>query len=412
MANAFNNALKQLDKAVNLLNLKEGVVENLKKPQRILQFSLPVKMDDGKLKVFEAYRVQYNDARGPFKGGIRFHQQVNLSEVKALAFWMAVKTATVGIPMGGGKGGVVVNPKKLSLAELERLSRAYMKAAAGFIGPEMDVPAPDVNTNPQVMAWMMDEYEKIKGGHYPGVITGKPLELGGSAGRGTATAQGGFYVLQELLLKLKLNRKKLTVAIQGFGNAGSVFADLADQAGLKVVAVSDSQGGIYDEQGLDLDKVKAHKKQTGSVVDFAEAKNVSNQKLLELPVDILVPAALENQITKDNAGRIKAQIILELANGPITPEADEKLFKKGKIVVPDVLANAGGVTVSYFEWVQNRQQYYWTEQEVLAKLKPIMVKAFNKVWQTGQEMKVDLRTAAFVLAVKRIAEAMELRGNK
>ncbi len=411
MANAFNNALKQLDKAVNLLNLKEGVVENLKKPQRILQFSLPVKMDDGKLKVFEAYRVQYNDARGPFKGGIRFHQQVNLSEVKALAFWMAVKTATVGIPMGGGKGGVVVNPKKLSLAELERLSRAYMKAAAGFIGPEMDVPAPDVNTNPQVMAWMMDEYEKIKGGHYPGVITGKPLELGGSAGRGTATAQGGFYVLQELLLKLKLNRKKLTVAIQGFGNAGSVFADLADQAGLKVVAVSDSQGGIYDEQGLDLDKVKAHKKQTGSVVDFAGTKNISNQKILELPVDILVPAALENQIIKENAGRIKAQIILELANGPVTPEADEKLFKKGKIVVPDVLANAGGVTVSYFEWVQNRQQYYWTKQEVLEKLKLIMVKAFNEVWQTGQELKVDLRTAAFVLAIKRIAEAMELRGN-
>ncbi len=411
MANAFNNALKQLDKAVNLLNLKEGVVENLKKPKRILQFSLPVKMDDGKLKVFEAYRVQYNDARGPFKGGIRFHQQVNLSEVKALAFWMAMKTATVGIPMGGGKGGVVVNPKKLSLAELERLSRAYMKAAAGFIGPETDVPAPDVNTNPQVMAWMMDEYEKIKGGHYPGVITGKPLELGGSAGRGTATAQGGFYVLQELLLKLKLNRKKLTVAIQGFGNAGSVFADLADQAGLKVVAVSDSQGGIYDEQGLDLDKVKVHKKQTGSVVDFAGAKNISNQKILELPVDILVPAALENQIIKENAGRIKAQIILELANGPVTPEADEKLFKKGKIVVPDVLANAGGVTVSYFEWVQNRQQYYWTEQEVLAKLKPIMVKAFNEVWQTGQELKVDLRTAAFVLAIKRIVEAMELRGN-
>lgn len=411
MANAFNNALKQLDKAVSLLNLKEGVVEALKKPKRVLQFGLPVKMDDGKLKVFEAYRVQYNDARGPFKGGIRFHQQVNLSEVKALAFWMAIKTATVGIPMGGGKGGVVVNPKKLSPAELERLSRAYMRAIADFVGPEIDVPAPDVNTNPQIMAWMMDEYEKVKGGHYPGVITGKPLELGGSAGRGTATAQGGFCVLSELLGKLKSGRKKLTLAIQGFGNAGSVFADLADQAGLKVVAVSDSQGGIYNEQGLELDKVKEHKKQTGSVVDFEGAKKVTNQKLLELPVDILVPAALENQITKDNAGRIKAQIILELANGPITPEADEKLFKKGKIVVPDVLANAGGVTVSYFEWVQNRQQYYWTEQEVLAKLKPIMVKAFNEVWQTGQEMKVDLRTAAFVLAVKRIAEAVELRGN-
>ncbi len=411
MANAFNNALKQLDKAVSLLDLKEGAVEALKKPKRVLQFSLPVKMDDGKLKVFEAYRVQYNDARGPFKGGIRFHQQVNLSEVKALAFWMAIKTATVGIPMGGGKGGVVVNPKKLSPAELERLSRAYMRAIADFVGPEIDVPAPDVNTNPQIMAWMMDEYEKIKGGHYPGVITGKPLELGGSAGRGTATAQGGFYVLSELLGKLKSGRKKLTLAIQGFGNAGSVFADLADQAGLKVVAVSDSQGGIYNEQGLELDKVKEHKKQTGSVVDFEGAKKVTNQKLLELPVDILVPAALENQITKDNAGRIKAQIILELANGPITPEADEKLFKKGKIVVPDVLANAGGVTVSYFEWVQNRQQYYWTEQEVLAKLKPIMVKAFNEVWQTGQEMKVDLRTAAFVLAIKRIVEAMELRGN-
>ncbi len=411
MANAFNNALKQLDKAVKLLNLKEDVSGLLKRPKRILYFNLPVKMDDGKIKVFEAYRVQYNDARGPYKGGIRFHQQVNLAEVKALAFWMAVKTATVGIPMGGGKGGVVVNPKKLSSAELERLSRAYMRAAADFVGPDVDIPAPDVNTNPQIMAWMMDEYEKIKGGHYPAVITGKPLELGGSAGRGTATAQGGFYVLQQLLAKLKLNRKKLSVAIQGFGNAGSVFADLVEQVGLKVVAVSDSQGGIYNEQGLDLKKVKQHKAQTGSVINFEGAKNVTNQKLLELPVGILVPAALESQITKNNAGRIKAQIILELANGPVTPEADEKLFKKGKIVVPDVLANAGGVTVSYFEWVQNRQQYYWTEKEVFDKLKIIMVKAFNDVWQTAQEMEVDLRTASFILALKRIATAIRLRGN-
>lgn len=411
MPNAFNNALKQLDKAAKLLDLKEDIIEFLKKPKRILQFSLPVKMDDDKVRVFEGYRVQYNDARGPYKGGIRFHQRVNLAEVKALAFWMAIKTATVGIPMGGGKGGVAINPKKLSPAELERLSRAYMRAVANFVGPEIDIPAPDVNTNPQIMAWMMDEYEKIKGGHYPAVITGKPIELGGSAGRGTATAQGGFYVLQELLTKLKLGRKKLSVAIQGFGNAGAVFADLVKQAGLKVVAVSDSQGGIYNEQGLDLDKIKEYKKQTGSVVNFADAKNVTNQKLLELPVDMLAPAALENQITKDNAGRIKAQIILELANGPVTPEADEKLFKKGKIVVPDILANAGGVTVSYFEWVQNRQQYYWTEKEVWKKLKVIIVKAFNEIWQTSQEFKVDLRTAAFVLAVKRIAEAVEMRGK-
>ncbi len=412
MANAFNNALVQINKATKLLNLEKNLADRLKKPRRILEFHLPIKMDDGQIKVFQAYRVQYNDVRGPFKGGIRFHQQVNLNEVKALALWMTIKAATVRIPMGGGKGGIVVNPKKLSLAELERLSRAYIQALAEFIGPDIDVPAPDVNTNPQIMAWMMDEYEKIKGGHYPAVITGKPIELGGSAGRGTATAQGGFYVLQELLVKLKLNHKKLSVAIQGFGNAGSVFAALADQAGLKVVAVSDSQGGIYNEQGLELDKVKEHKKQTGSVVNFAGAKDITNQKLLELPVDILVPAALENQITKANAGRVKAQIILELANGPVTPEADEKLFKKGKIVVPDVLANAGGVTVSYFEWVQNRQQYYWTEREVLEKLKNIIVKAFNEVWQGGQKLGIDLRTAAFALAIKRIVEAEEMRGNK
>ncbi len=411
MANPFQNAQKQLKKAADVINLEPNVLEVLKTPKRILQVSIPVRMDDGNVKVFEGYRVQHNDARGPFKGGIRFHPKTNLNEVKALAFWMAIKCAVAGIPMGGGKGGVTVDPKKLSQGELERLSRGFAEAFKDFIGPEKDIPAPDVYTNPQIMAWIADEFSRIKGHNVPGVVTGKPLEVGGSEGRGSATAQGGFYVLSKAVKNLKIDPEKSTMAIQGFGNAGSIMADLASKAGYKVVAVSDSKGGIYNPQGLDIKKVIEYKKEQGTVSDFYGAQNITNKKILELPCDILVPAALENAIDKNNAGRVKAKIVLELANGPLTPEADEKLFKKGVLVIPDVLANAGGVTVSYFEWVQNLANYYWTEREVLEKLKPIMVKGFSNIWAIKEKYNVDMRTAAFILAIERIGKAMKLKGQ-
>lgn len=407
--NALTNALAQLKKAVLVGGLSLETAEFLKQPQRIINHSLPVRMDDGSLRMFESYRVQYNNARGPYKGGIRFHPKVDLSEVKALAFWMSIKCAVVGIPMGGGKGGVVVDPKKLSVAELERLSRAYAAKFAPFIGPTKDVPAPDVYTTPQIMAWMMDEYNKVTGIEAPGMITGKPLAVGGSAGRGTATAQGGFYVLSEVIKKLKLTPSKITVAIQGFGNAGAIMAMLIQKAGYKLVAVSDSSAGIYNPKGLVLAEVEKHKIATGKLTGFAGAQTITNEKLLELPVDILIPAALESQLTEKNVGRVKAKIVLELANGPTTPEADEKLFKKGVVLVPDVLANAGGVTVSYFEWVQNLANYYWTEKEVFQKLEKIMVESFNEVWSMAQSKKTDLRTAAFIVAVGRIASAMQAR---
>ncbi|MCX6784704.1 MAG: Glu/Leu/Phe/Val dehydrogenase [Candidatus Komeilibacteria bacterium] len=407
--NAFANALTQLKKAIQLGGLSAETWEFLSKPQRIINHSLPVRMDDGSLRMFESYRVQYNNACGPYKGGIRFHPKVDLSEVKALAFWMSIKCAVVGIPMGGGKGGVVVDPKKLSVTELERLSRAYAAMFAPYIGPDKDVPAPDVYTTPQIMAWMMDEYNKVTGTEAPGMITGKPLAVGGSQGRGTATAQGGFYVLSEVVKKLKLVLGKTTVAIQGFGNAGSVMAGLVQKAGYKVVAVSDSSAGIYNPKGLVLKEVEKYKQSTGKLTGFPGAQTITNEKLLELPVDVLVPAALENQITEKNVGRIKAKVVLELANGPTTPEADEKLFKKGIVLVPDVLANAGGVTVSYFEWVQNLANYYWTEKEVFQKLERIIVDSFNEVWQMAQSKKTDLRTAAFIVAVGRISEAMRAR---
>lgn len=420
MPNVFKNAMEQLGKALSYLEKSQSVIEQLKQPQRVLEFSLPVKMDDGELKIFKGYRVQYNNARGPYKGGIRFHPQVNLNEVKALSFWMAIKTAVVGIPLGGGKGGVIVDPKKLSRTELERLSRAYMRAIAEFVGPDKDVPAPDVNTNPQIMAWMLDEYEAIKGYKEPAVITGKPLELGGSQGRTAATGLGGFIAFQELAAKLKLKPNQTKVAVQGFGNVGFYIAKFLHEAGFKIVAVSDSKGGVFAKNGdaMNPEHLLETKKRhgfaagcycEGSVCDCDNFQSVSNDKLLELPVDVLVPAALENVITEKNAGRIKANIILELANGAVSPEADKKLYKKGKIVVPDVLANAGGVTVSYFEGAQNLQNYYWEEKEVNEKLKKIMVKSFTEVWDLSQELKVDMRTAAFVLAVKRISDAIEKR---
>ncbi len=420
MASVFKNALSQLDKAAKYLELDKDILEILRNPQRILQASLPVKMDDGSVKVFTAFRVQHNDARGPFKGGIRFHPKTNLDEVKALAFWMAIKTAVVGIPMGGGKGGVTVDPKKLSKAELERLARAYIRTFKDFIGPQKDVPAPDVNTNPQIMAWMVDEYEQVTGQKNLGVITGKPLELGGSQGRTAATGLGGFFVFRQLAKKLKLKPKQTTVAIQGFGNVGYFLAKFLHEAGYKIVAVADSKGGIYDKRqlGMDPDHLLKQKQSkgfasgcycVGSVCDCDNYQKVKSDKILELPVDVVVPAALENAINKENAGRIKAKIILELANGGVTPEAEEKLLAKNKLVVPDVLINAGGVVVSYFEWVQNLQNYYWTEEEVNEKLDEIMSRAFSEVWSLSNKLKIDLRTAAFVLAVKRIAGAIEKR---
>lgn len=420
--NPFTNATKQLENAAELLNLNKNVLEILKNPKRVLEVSIPVEMDSGEIKVFKGYRSQYNDALGPFKGGIRFHPEVNLSEVKALSAWMTWKCAVVGLPLGGGKGGVIVDPKKMSDKEIEKLSRGYARAMKDFIGPEKDIPAPDVYTNPQIMAWMMDEFSKTKGYNVPGVVTGKPLEIGGARGRSFSTAQGGIYVLEKSVKKLKLNSQKTTAAIQGFGNAGSFMAKILSALGYNVVAVSDSKGGIEMSQKSVKSKVKSQKsgclnikdvvkfkKETGSVVGFPGAKTITNEQLLKLDVDVLVPAALENVITKENAGQIKAKLIIELANGPVTPEADIELEKKGVIVIPDILANAGGVIVSYFEWVQNLQNYYWSERENISKLKAMIEKSFDEVWGKKECLNINMRLAAYVLAVERVAKAEKLR---
>ena len=409
--NPFKIAQEQLDRAAKIMKLDPAVHQILREPMRVLEVTIPVKMDDGSVKVFKGFRVQYNDARGPTKGGIRFHPQETLDTVKALAAWMTWKTSVVDLPYGGAKGGVICNPKEMSEGELERLSRGYIRAIGRFIGPERDIPAPDVYTNPQIMAWMMDEYSKIVGYNAPGVITGKPIEVGGSLGRGDATAKGGMYVLREAAKKIKLDLKKATVAIQGYGNAGQFAHKLVTEMfGSKVVAVSDSKGGIYSENGLDYNKVLEYKEKTGSVINFPGAKNITNAELLELNVDVLIPAALENQITGKNANNIKAKIVLELANGPTTPEADEILYKKGILDIPDFLANAGGVTVSYFEWVQNINGYYWTAEEVYQKLDQKMTKAFWDVMETMEKYKVDPRTAAYIVAVDRVAKAVKIRG--
>lgn len=416
----FSNALSQFRSAAQYLSLSPYVLGRLQRPERVLQFSFPVTMDSGTIRMFDGYRVQYSSARGPYKGGLRFHPQASLDEVKALAFLMMIKCAVVGIPLGGSKGGIAVDPKTLSPAELERLTRALTRQLAPFIGPEKDIPAPDVNTNPEVMGWVMDEYAQIVGHSVPGVVTGKPLSLGGSAGRSAATGQGGLYVLAELARKLKLNPKKTRVVVQGFGNVGYHFAKLAYGAGYRIVGLSDSKGGIYAPNGQSMDPAHVMEQKrargliagcycVGSVCDCKNYRALSNKQILAAPADVLVLAALENQLTGTNAGRVKARVVLEMANGPVTPEADVKLAKRGVIVVPDVLSNAGGVTVSYFELVQNLQQYYWTENEVLQKLKPIMVQAFAKVWQRAQELKVNLRTAALAVAAERLAQAIEAR---
>jgi glutamate dehydrogenase/leucine dehydrogenase len=406
----FDSAMEQLYRAAKLIGLKPNVLEILKYPERTITVSIPVKMDDGSVKIFQGYRVQYSSASGPYKGGIRFHQATDLDEVKALAFWMSLKCAVVDIPLGGGKGGVTVNPKELSEKEIEQVSRGWTQGMVQVIGPERDIPAPDVNTNAQIMAWIADEYSKITGRKEPGVVTGKPLEAGGSLGRDTATAQGGFYVLEKLKEVVGLDPESSAVVIQGFGNAGYNFAKLAHHAGYKIVAVSDSRGGIHNPQGLDPEKVLEHKKSTGSVVGFKGADEVSNQEILEIPCGVLVPSALENQITADNANKISCQMVLELANGPTSTEADEILFSEGVHVVPDILANAGGVTVSYFEWMQNRKNEKWEIDQVWEKLEPIMKNSFEAIWNKHNELNTDLRRAAFAIALERLDTAIRARG--
>jgi glutamate dehydrogenase/leucine dehydrogenase len=407
--NPFENAQEQLRKAAKIIALEDDILEQLLEPMRILEVSIPVRMDNGKMKVFKGFRSQHNDAVGPAKGGIRYHWNVSRDEVKALSIWMTMKCSTVGIPLGGAKGGIICNPKELSLGELERLSRGYIRMIHKYIGPTQDVPAPDVYTTPQIMAWMLDEYEQLTGEKAPGMITGKPIIVGGSQARGYSTAQGGVYCTDELESRMKFGSSP-TVAIQGYGNAGSYMARLLHKMGYVIVAAADSQGGIVNEKGLDPQLVLDHKDTTGSVVGYNKAKPIDDKELLALDVDILIPAALENVITKENAKAVRARAIVELANGPTTPEADEILFKNGITVVPDILANAGGVTVSYFEQVQNAYNYYWTEKEALEKLEVIMRSAFDRVWKNKERFSVDMRTAAYTVAIERVAEAMRFRG--
>ncbi len=409
--NPFAIAQAQLDVAAEMLQLPPEMHTFLREPMREFHFTIPVRMDDGATRIFRGFRVQYNDARGPAKGGIRFHWEETIDTVRALAAWMTWKTAVVNIPLGGGKGGVICDPREFSPSELERVSRGYMRGIARAIGLTRDVPAPDVYTNPQIMAWMMDEYEVLTGRHEPGVITGKPPELGGSAGRGDATARGGIYVLREAAQALEMNLAGATAAVQGYGNAGSFAHALAEEIlGLKVVAASDSRGGVYNPHGLDAAALRAHKARNRSVVDFPGADNISNEELLELDVTVLFPSALENVITRRNAGRIKARFVAELANGPTTPGADHILHDNGVYVLPDFLCNAGGVTVSYFEMVQNAYQFYWSEKMVHDRLDSKMTHAFHAVHAAAQRHRVHNRVAAYLVAVDRVAQAVRLRG--
>ena len=409
--NPFEIAQRQLDEAAAILGLSPAMHAFLREPMRELHFSIPVQMDDGSYQVFQGFRVQYNDARGPAKGGIRFHPDETIDTVRALAAWMTWKTSVVDIPLGGGKGGVICDPKHLSEGELERLSRGFMRRIAHFIGPEKDVPAPDVYTTPQIMAWMLDEYEVITGRHLPGVITGKPLNLFGSLGRGDATARGGVYTVREAAKVLGIDLKGAPAAIQGFGNAGQFAHQLGrDILGLKTVAVSDTKGGIYNANGLDYEAVLAWKHETGSVINLKGSDNITNAELLELPVTVLFPSALEGIITADNAMRVKAKIVAELANGPTTPEADCILFENGVYVIPDFLCNAGGVTVSYFEQVQDAYNFYWPLDEVQARLDVKMTKAFHAVHDMAQAQHAHNRLGAYLVSVKRVAEAVATRG--
>jgi glutamate dehydrogenase (NAD(P)+) len=408
--NAWDVAQQQFDLAAEQLHLSPGLRKVLREPKRELTVHFPVKMDDGSVEVFTGYRVQHNLARGPAKGGIRYHQDVTLDEVKALAMWMTWKCAVVGIPFGGGKGGVVVDPKKLSSREVEGLTRRYATEISILIGPEKDIPAPDVNTNAQTMAWIMDTYSMNVGWTVPAVVTGKPLALGGSEGRSDATGQGVIYSIMDATRHLGMDLRKCRVAIQGFGNVGGVSARLIAAEGATVVGLGDWMGAIYRPEGIDVEAVLTWMKDHPSVVGFPGTREISNAELLELDCDILIPAALENQITAQNAGRIQARLIGEAANGPTTPEADDILYKAGKFVIPDVLCNAGGVTVSYFEWVQDLDRDFWSIDHVNDKLRAIMSRAFASTLEMCLKEEVTMRTAAYMLAVKRVADATTLRG--
>jgi glutamate dehydrogenase/leucine dehydrogenase len=412
--NPYQMALSQLQAVAKRMHLDPNIHEVLKHPMRSLEVSLPVRMDNGTIKVFTGYRVQHSMARGPAKGGVRFHQNVTLDEVKALAMWMTWKCAVVGIPYGGAKGGVIVDPRDLTHGELERMARRYFSEISVIIGEQKDIPAPDVNTNAQTMAWFMDTYSMGQGYAVPAIVTGKPVDIGGSEGREKATSRGITYCVREAAKAIKLNLKGATCAIQGFGNVGGNSAPLLDEMGCKVVAVSDVNGGIHAPGGLDVKALMSHVKQTGSVKGFPGAKEITNKELLEIPVDILVPAALEGVITKDNAAKVNCKILAEGANGPTTPDADAILLQKGVFVIPDVLCNAGGVTASYFEWVLGLQSFFWTEDEVNERLDHIMTKAFHQVhdiWlkETAKEP-LTMRQAAYMLAVQRVSEAIRKRG--
>jgi glutamate dehydrogenase (NADP+) len=423
MTNALlSDANVRLERALKYVRISEDASERLKFPKASLQVSIPVRMDDGSLQVFKGYRVRYDDTRGPTKGGIRFHPNVTLDEVQSLAFWMTFKCAAVNLPFGGSKGGITLNPKALSKFELERLSRGYIDAIADFIGPDVDIPAPDVYTNPMIMGWMMDQYSIIRRKLCPAVITGKPLGIGGSQGREAATGTGAFYVLAAMMRKFDRAPQDTTVAVQGFGNAGSVIARLLFDAGYRVVAVSDSQGGVYCPQGLDIPSLQQFKAATrsvkavyceGTVCSLVEDHTpVSNADLLTLDVDILIPAALENQITDHNASSVQAQFIFEVANGPVSSAGDRILEEKGTYVFPDILVNAGGVIVSYFEWVQNRSGLYWSDNEVKQRLQTKLVDEAEKIWHLSQDLAVPLRTAAYIHALERLEIAHSARGTR
>lgn len=428
MLNPLEQALQQLQSLRSFTQIPNDLFTQLESCNHVHQTTLEITLDNGKKHSFRAYRSQHNNARGPYKGGIRFHPGVTQEEVQALSMWMTWKCAVVGIPYGGGKGGIIVDPKTLSSTELERLSRAYAAWAQGFIGEKVDIPAPDVNTNSQIMAWMLDEYERQVGYHAPGTFTGKPVALGGSLGREEAAGIGGFHILEELREAKNLQRSETTIAVQGFGNVGYWFAHFAAQTGYKVVAVSDSKGAVYVSEGIDPEEtLRCEKKKgflagcycVGRVCDLNKGKTITNEELIGLDVDILVPAALEGVINEKNASNIKAKVLLELANGPTTPQAEKILHEKDILIVPDVLTNAGGVTVSYFEWEQNIAGYYWEKEEVFKRLEKIMSNAFDEVWKiftrpTSKKVKGDwtMRMAAYVLAVERVVEAMSLRGQK
>lgn len=407
----FEASLIPVRKAASLLNLKRSTLEILSHPKRVLTVYLPVRMDDGYTRVFTGYRVHHNDARGPMKGGIRYHANVTLDEVKALASLMTWKTAVIGIPYGGSKGGVACNPKEMSKRELENLTRCYAAAIAKFVGPDEDVPAPDVGTDSQAMAWFMDEYNKITGRFIPSIITGKPLSLGGSRGRSTATGRGVFFTTIEAAKAFNIRLKGAAVSIQGCGKVARPAAQLLHEIGCKIVSVSDSTGGAYNPDGMDPEKLLKFKQKTGTVKGFPGSEEISSMDPITVDCDIVIPAALENQITKENAGDVKAKLIVEGANGPTTRDADRILNEKGILIVPDILANAGGVTVSYFEWVQNRMGYYWTEREVDEKMKVMMTRAFGDVYQMAKNYEVDMRTGAYLLAVNRVVEAMQALGH-